>query len=99
MNVLKVSPQTGQSGAANKTSLKSTALDADFHEVKTCKRYFSNDTSWTAKKSAKSVPTTIAIKLPPKPMLTHNFFAPLRTTDMDTETTGAENTLPEQEVP
>jgi hypothetical protein len=27
-----------------------------------------------------------------------NFFAPLRTTDMDTETTGAENALPELEV-
>jgi hypothetical protein len=32
-------------------------------------------------------------------MSTHNFFVPLRTTDIDTETTGAKNTLPEQGAP
>jgi hypothetical protein len=37
--------------------------------------------------------------LPAKAVLTRNFFAPLRTTDMDTETTGAENATPEQEAP
>jgi hypothetical protein len=37
--------------------------------------------------------------MPPKAVSTRNFFAPLRTTGMDTETTGAENTLPEQEAP
>jgi hypothetical protein len=31
-------------------------------------------------------------------MLTRNAFAPLRTTDMDTQITGAGNTLPEQEA-
>jgi hypothetical protein len=31
-------------------------------------------------------------------VLTRNFFAPLRTIDIDTDTTGAENTLPEQEA-
>jgi hypothetical protein len=34
----------------------------------------------------------------PKAELTCNFFAPLSTTDMDTETTGTENTLLEQEA-
>jgi hypothetical protein len=37
--------------------------------------------------------------MPPKGVLTYNFFAPLRTTDKDTETTGAEKSLTEQEVP
>jgi hypothetical protein len=37
--------------------------------------------------------------MPPKAVPTRNGFAPLRTTGMDTETSGAENTLPEQEAP
>jgi hypothetical protein len=53
----------------------------------------------TAKKSTKPVPKSAAVSLPQKAALTHNFFAPLRTTDMDTETPGAENTLLEQEAP
>jgi hypothetical protein len=50
-------------------------------------------------KSAKPVPTTAAIKLPPKAVITRNFFSPLITTDMDTETTEAKITLPKQEAP
>jgi hypothetical protein len=49
--------------------------------------------------STKSVPTSTADKLPQKAVSTRNFFASLRTTEMDTETTGAENALPEQESP
>jgi hypothetical protein len=89
--ILKVSAQEGRSGAVNKTSVKSMAQDDDLHEVMRRKRYISNNTLQTARKSTKPVPTSAA-------MLTHNFFAPLRTTDMDTETTEAENTLPEQEA-
>jgi hypothetical protein len=37
--------------------------------------------------------------MPPKALSTRKFFSSFRTTDMDTETTGAENTLPEQEAP
>jgi hypothetical protein len=95
--VLKVSSQTGQSGAVNKTSAELTAQDDDFQEVKRPKRHISNNTSQTAKKSTKPVPTSV--KVPPKAVLSRNFFAPFRTTDMDTETTAAKNTLPEQEVP
>jgi hypothetical protein len=62
------------------------------------KRYVSNNTSQTAKKSAKPVPTSAAVKLLPEAVLTRIFFAPLRTTDMDTEVPGAENTLAEQET-
>jgi hypothetical protein len=56
----------------------------------------SNDTSQTAKKSTKPGSTSAAVKLPPTAVLTHNDFTPLRTTDVDTETTGGENALPEQ---
>jgi hypothetical protein len=97
LNELKaVSAQAKHSGAANKTSLEPTAQDAEFQEVKRCKRHNSNDKSQSAKKSTKTVPTSTAVKLPPKAVSTHNYFARLRTTDMDMETTGAENTLPEQ---
>jgi hypothetical protein len=77
--------------------VESTAQD-DFQEVKRCKRQIFNDTSRTARKSTNPVPTSVVVKLPPKAVLTHNFFAPLRTSDMDMETTGIENTLPEQEA-
>jgi hypothetical protein len=82
----------------NETSVESTAQDDDFREVKDARGIF-EDTSETAKKSTKPVPTSAAVKLPPKSMLTRNFFAHLRTTDMDMETAGAENALPEQEAP
>jgi hypothetical protein len=96
--VLKVSVQKGQSGAVDKTSVESMAQDDDFQEVKRHKRHISNNTSHAAKKSTKTVPKSTVVKLPPKAVLTHNFFAPL-STDMDMETTGAENIIPEQEAP
>jgi hypothetical protein len=96
--VLKVSAQERQSGAVNKTSVKSTAQDDELQEEKRHKRHISNNSSKVAKKSTKPFPVTATIKLFPKSGLTHNFFAPLRITDMDTETPGAENTLPEQEA-
>jgi hypothetical protein len=55
--------------------------------------------TYTAKKSTEGVPTSAAVKLPLKQVLTLNFFAPLSTTDMGRETTEAQNTLPEQETP
>jgi hypothetical protein len=93
--ILKVSAQEEQSGAVNKTSVESMAQDNDFREVKRCKRHISH----TAKKWTKPVPMSAAVKLPSKTVLTHNFFTPLRATDMETETTGTENTLPVQKIP
>jgi hypothetical protein len=89
--VLKVSAHAGQSGAVNRTSVELTVQD-DFQEVKKRKRNISNDTSQTAKMLSKSVPKSAAVKLSPKAVITRKFFAPLRITGMDTETTGAENT-------
>jgi hypothetical protein len=97
--ILKVSAQAGQSSAVNKTSVESTAQDDDFQQVKRLKRHICNFTSQIAKESTKPVPTSPPVNLTPKTVLTFDFFTPLRTTDMDTETTGAENTLPKQEAP
>jgi hypothetical protein len=63
------------------------------------KRHNSNDKSQSAKKSTKTIRTSAVVKLPPKAASTSNFFAPLRTTYMDTETTGVEKKLPEQKAP
>jgi hypothetical protein len=94
-SVQKVSAQAGQSGAVNKTSVESTAQDDDFQEVK-ARMHISNNTTQRAKKSTK-IPISADVKLPLVVVLTRNFFAPLRTTDTDTETAGAENTLPKQD--
>jgi hypothetical protein len=75
------------------------AQDENFRELKSRKRRFSDDTSETAKKSTISVPKSAAVQLPTKAVTTRNFFAPLRTNNMHTESTDAENTLPEQEAP
>jgi hypothetical protein len=81
----------------NKASFESTAQDDDFQEVKRRKRHISNETLQTVKKSTKPVPPSAVVKLPPKAVSTRNLFAPVITNYMETETTEAENTLPEQE--
>jgi hypothetical protein len=96
--IFKVSAQAGQNGVVNKTSVEPTAQDDDFRQVKKRRRQISNDISQTAKKLTKPAPTSITVKLPPKVVVTHNFYAPLRT-DRNMKTTGADNTLPEQEAP
>jgi uncharacterized protein with ATP-grasp and redox domains len=91
-----VNAQAGQCGAVTKTSLESATHDDDFQEVKRRKRHISNDTSQTAKKSIILAPKSAAGKLPNKTVMTRKVFVPLSTNDTDTETTGAENTLPEE---
>jgi hypothetical protein len=88
----EVSAQAGQSGA-----VESTVQD-DFHEERDA-RGMSNDTSQTTKKSIKPVPTSAAVTLPLKAVITRKFFAVLRSTVMGVDTTGAENALPVQEAP
>jgi hypothetical protein len=82
----------------NNTSSDPTTQD-EFLEVKKLKGHNFDDTSQSAKNSSKTVPISAAFKLPPDAVSTRKFFGPLRTTGMNTETVGAENTLPEQEVP
>jgi hypothetical protein len=81
MAVSKVSAQAGQGGVVNKTSVESVAQEDDFEAVKSCKMHISNNTSQTAKKLTKPVPTSTAVKLPPKAVLTHNFFTPQNCSD------------------
>jgi hypothetical protein len=68
--------------------MESLAQGNNFHEVKKCKRHISNNTLQTAQ--TKPVPISTTVRLPPKSVLTQNFFASLKTTDMDMETTGVE---------
>jgi hypothetical protein len=96
--MMKKSTQEGQNSAVNKTSVESTAQD-DLQEVKRHKRHIYNNASHAAKKSTKPFPTSIAVEMPPKAVLTRNFFAPLRPADMDTETTEGETTLLGQKAP
>jgi hypothetical protein len=94
-----VNAQAGQCGAVTKTSLDSADHDDDFQEVKRRKRHICNGTSQTAKKLITSAPKSAASKLPSKIVIDRNIFAPLRTNDRNTETTGVENTLLEKEAP
>jgi hypothetical protein len=99
LNELKaVSARAKHSDAIDTTSSELMAQD-DFQEVPKRKRHNSSDTSQSAKKSTKPVPTSASVKRPPNPVSIRKFFAPLRTTDMGTETTGAENTLLVQGAP
>jgi hypothetical protein len=96
--ILEVRAQKEQSNLVNKASVESLTQN-NFREVRRCKRHVFNDTSHTNNKLTKPVPTSTAVKLPPKAVLARNFFAPLRTLDMDAQTTGAETAPPEQKAP
>jgi hypothetical protein len=69
-----VSAQAKESDAVNQTSLESMAQDDDFREVEKCKRHNYSDTSQSAKKSTKAVPTTAAVTLPPEAVSTSNIL-------------------------
>jgi hypothetical protein len=97
--VLKENTKTRQIGAVNKTSLESTAQDDDFQDVNGRRRRISNDISETTMKSTKSIPISTIVKQTLKAVPNRKFFEPLRTNNMDMETTGAEKTFPEQEAP
>jgi hypothetical protein len=94
-----VNTRVRQSGVVNKTALESMAQDEDFQKIKRRKRRISNDISETTMKSKKSVPISTTVKQTPKAVPTRNFFARLRTNDLNTESTGTEKILPEQEAP
>jgi hypothetical protein len=87
--VLKVNAQAGQSGTLNKNSLESTAQD-DFQEVMR-PSHVSLMISQREPRSRR-VPIPTAVKEPSKSVPNRNFFTPLRTNDMDTKTSGTENT-------
>jgi hypothetical protein len=69
--VRKVTAQAGQSAVVNKTSVELMPHENNFREIKRPKRLTYNDTTETAKKLTKPVPTSTAVKLQPKAVLTH----------------------------
>jgi hypothetical protein len=65
-----------------------------FKKVRSRKRHNTNENATTLKKAAFS-----AVDTPPKEAATRNFFAPLRTSDMDTDSSNTEATLREAAAP
>jgi hypothetical protein len=96
--VKAVSAQAEQSGAVNQTLSESTAQDDDFREVRNAR----GKTPMIPHSQPRS-----RLKQSQHPHLSSclqkqcqlQLFSLLRTTTMETETTGAENILPEQEAP
>jgi hypothetical protein len=87
--VMKVIVQARQSNAVNKTSVESTAQD-DFLEIWICKGHISMKPRRQPRIRLHS--KIRSCQPASKTVLTSNFFASLRTTVMDTDTTGEENT-------
>jgi hypothetical protein len=74
---------------------KSAATQEDgFKEVRRRKRHNTNESATTSKKAA-----FFAVDTPSKEVATRNFFAPLRTSDMDTDFTNTEATPREAAAP
>jgi hypothetical protein len=88
--VLKASTPAGQF----KTPKSAATQEDGFKEVRRRKRHNTNESAPTSKKAAFS-----AVDTPPKEVATRNFFAPLRTSDMDTDSTNTEATPREAATP
>jgi hypothetical protein len=88
--VLKKSTPAGQS----KTPRSAATQEDGFKEVRRSKRHNTNETAPTSKKTA-----CTAVDTPHKEAATRNFFAPLRASDMDTDSTNTEATPCEAATP
>jgi hypothetical protein len=95
--ILKASTQPGQNNAPTPVHQQS-AKDGGFQEVRRRKRQGSEETAKVSKKPTVTATTPAAVKLPPRETATRNFFAPLRTAEMDTDTTITESTTTEEAV-
>jgi hypothetical protein len=77
---------------ASTTACRSTekpAQDADFQEVRKRKRHNTTEAALTSKKAV-TTGASSPVTMRPKKISTHNFFAPLRAADMDTDSAGSE---------
>jgi hypothetical protein len=92
--VLKASTQASQS----KTPKSAATQNGGFKEVRRRKRHSTDE---TAPNSKRAVPTAAsdALHTPRKMVVPHNFFAPLRTVTMDTDSSSAEAAQQEEAVP
>jgi hypothetical protein len=93
LNELKSLLKTNNSAGGTDTAAKSTQEDG-FQEVPRRKRHNTTEAAPTSKKAAAEAKST-----PNKEIAMRNFFAPLRATTMDTDSSGAEATTPEETVP
>jgi hypothetical protein len=89
--LLKVSTTTPQSA-------KKPTQEEGFQEVRRRKRHTSNEAARTPKKILVSA-APAAANTTPKTVPTRNFFAPLRTANMDTEVSDAEESTQEEATP
>lgn len=71
--------------------------EEDFPEVRRRKRQNTEETANTVKKAAVRTKTPQSANTSPKEVATRNFFAPLRATGMDTDSSGIQ-TNPEEEA-
>jgi hypothetical protein len=88
--VLKASTPAGQF----KTPKSAATQEDGFKEVQRRKRHSTNETAPTSKKAA-----CTAVDTHPKEVATRNFFAPLRASDMDTDSANTEATPREAAAP
>jgi hypothetical protein len=85
------------STTANPTPKPASTQEDGFTEVRRRKRQNSDETAQTSKKSAQTAVSALAET--PSKVTTRNFFAPLRATIMDTDSSGSESTPQEETVP
>jgi hypothetical protein len=88
--VLKASTPAGKF----KTPKSAATQEDGFKEARRRKRHNTNENAPTSKKAAFS-----AVDTPPKVVATRNYFAPLRASDMDTDSTNTEATPREAATP
>jgi hypothetical protein len=91
-SLLKASNSAG--GTNTSTESVKPSQDDGFKEVRRRKRHNTNEVSPTSKKSAAD-----ATNNNKQEVATRNFFAPLRATTMETDSSGAEATTVEEAVP
>jgi hypothetical protein len=88
--VLRASNPAGQS----KTPKSAATQEDGLKEIRRRKRHSTNETAPTSKKAA-----CVDVDTPHKEVATRNFFAPLRASDMDTDSTNTEATSREAAAP
>jgi hypothetical protein len=87
-----------ESNRQNKPDTEPTSTQEDgFTEVRRRKRQNSDNVAQTSKKAAPAAASAHADA--PSKVATRNFFTPLRTTTMDTDSSGSESTPQEETVP
>jgi hypothetical protein len=94
--MLKKSNPAGQK-TAPETAGPPSAQEGGFQEVRRRKRLSTGENDGTSKKAVPA--PSAALNTAPKEIPTRNFFAPLRMTNMDTDSSGMEAKTQEEAVP